>query len=343
MVNQILTSDALLRGPESRTLSLGLIVPLSGVMGQAGPAIMNCALLATEEVAAATGRAIELIIIDGGQSPQAVAAEVELLVSSHLVHGLVGTHPSNVRAAVEQVLRGRVPYIFTPPHEGATAKPGSIFLGTSPSEQLKQPIAWLSAHRKISTWALIGNDYVWPRQVHRAARKALSELGQTVVMDRLVPTGNVDVEELAHTALKSGAEGILVSLIGRDSIEFNRTIVEIGAANHFVRLCSALDENCLVAAGGDETGNLYSAMPSFIRQDDDRHLQLMESYTARFGFQAPLPGTYAEGCYDGVNLLASLAVAGFAIPKKTLAERKTAAIAIALGTDLEPTETFSRV
>ena len=40
---------------------------------------MNCALLATEEVAAATGRAIELIIIDGGQSPTAVAAEVSLL------------------------------------------------------------------------------------------------------------------------------------------------------------------------------------------------------------------------------------------------------------------------
>lgn len=343
MVNQILTSDALLRGPESRTLSIGLIIPLSGVMGQAGPSIMNCALLATEEVAIATGRAIELIIIDGGQPPQDVAAEVDLLVSSQLLHGLVGTHPSNVRTAVELVLRGRVPYIFTPPHEGASAKPGSIFLGTSPSEQLKQPIAWLSAHRKISTWALIGNDYIWPRQVHRAARKALGELGQTVVMDRLVPTGKVDVEELAHAALRSGAEGILVSLIGRDSIEFNRTIVEIGAAHHFVRLCSALDENCLVAVGGDETGNLYSAMPSFIRQGDDRHLKLMESYTSRFGYQAPLPGTYAEGCYDGVNLLASLVVAGFAISRQILAERKTASIAIALGTELEPTETFSRV
>ncbi len=338
-----MTSDALLRGPESTTLSIGLIVPLSGIMGQAGPAIMNCALLATEEVALATGRQIELVIVDGGQRPEEVAAEVDLLVSSHLVHGLVGTHPSNVRAAVELMLNGRVPYIFTPPHEGAAAKPGSVFLGTSPSEQLRQPIAWLSAHRKISTWALIGNDYVWPRQVHRAARRALHDLGQTVVMDRLIPTGQVDVEELAHTALKSGAEGILVSLIGRDSIEFNRTIVEIGAANHFVRLCSALDENCLVAAGGDDSGNLYSAMPSFIRQDDDRHLKLMEAYSARFGYQAPLPGTYAEGCYDGVNLLASLAVAGFSIPNKTLSERKTAKIAIAIGADLEPTETFSRV
>ena len=78
VVNQILTSDALLRGPESRTLSIGLIVPLSGVMGQAGPAILNCALLATEEVAAATGREIELIIIDRGQPPQNVATEVDL-------------------------------------------------------------------------------------------------------------------------------------------------------------------------------------------------------------------------------------------------------------------------
>ena len=342
-VRLILLSDALLRGPNPQIIAIGVLVPMSGVMGVAGPSIINCAILAAENLSALDDSEIDLVLIDAGKSPAEVAREVDLLVSANLVDGLVGTHPSNVRAAVQDVLGGRVPYIFTPPHEGAASSTGSIYLGSNPAEQLSQPITWLSKHRKISRWALIGNDYAWPRQVHRAARQTLAQLGQNVVLDRLVPVGQVDVEELAHAAKRAGAEGILVSLIGRDGIDFHRTLTEIGAANHFVRLCSALDENCLLAAGGDETGNLYSALPSFIKQTDERHLQLMENYTSRFGVQSPLPGTYAEGCYDGVHLMGSMLTAGLRMAAQPLFQSKTTNVAIALGIDLEPIGSLGRV
>lgn len=309
-VSLLLPSEVLLRGPSQQALTLGLLAPLSGLMGVAGPSIINCAILAAEEVCAGSDTALELVLFDAGGAPDDVAREVDLLVGAGLVDGLVGTHTSNVRAAVEARVADRVPYIFTPPHEFSRARMGSVFLGSDPEQQLRQPIAWLARHRRVERWALIGNDYVWPRQVHTAATRVLRDLGQRVVMDRLVPMGHVDVEELVAAARRAGADAILVSLIGRDGIEFHRGVTELGAGEAFVRLCTALDENCLVAVGGDNSGELYSAMPSFILQDDERHQRLLESYLARFGLTAPLPGSYAEGCYDGVHLLAALCASG---------------------------------
>ena len=309
-VSLLFPSEVLLRGPVSQTLTLGLLAPLSGVMGVAGPSIINCAILAAEEVCSGTDTTLELVLVDAGGTPNDVAGEVDLLVGGGLVDGLVGTHTSNVRLAVEARVDDRVPYVFTPPHEFSRARAGSVFLGSDPEEQLRQPIAWLARHRRVARWALIGNDYVWPRQVHAAATRVLRELGQCVVMDRLVPLGHVDVAELLHAARRAGADAILVSLVGRDGIDFHRGVTELEAGETFVRLCTALDENCLVAVGGDGGGELYSSMPSFILQDDDRHQRLLESYVARFGLTAPLPGSYAEGCYDGVHLLAALCASG---------------------------------
>ncbi len=305
-ITLLLPSDLLLRGPISQTLTIGLLAPVSGLMGVAGPSIINCAILAAEEASAGSDTALELVLVDAGSDPNDVASEVDLLVGTGLVDALVGTHTSNVRRAVEARVADRVPYVFTPPHEVGSVAPGSIFIGSNPEDHLRAPIAWLARHRQVRRWALIGNDYVWPRQMHEAAGDVLSDLGQSVVLNRLVPIGQVDAAQLIDEVRQAGADAILLSLVGRDGIEFHRGVTQLGAGEAFVRLCTALDENCLVAAGGDNSGELYSAMPSFILQDDERHQQLISAYVARFGLVAPLPASYAEGCYDGVRLLAAL-------------------------------------
>ena len=360
----MLSSEAFLYGPAQQTLQLGLLAPLSGLMGVAGPAIINCAILAAEEACHATGTAMDLVLVDAGRAPDDVAVEVDLLVGAGLVDGLVGTHTSNVRVAVEARVNSRVPYVFTPPHEFGRASAGSVFLGSDPAEHLRQPIAWLARHRKVERWALIGNDYVWPRQVHAAATRVLHDLQQRVVLDRLVPMGHVDVAELVAAARRAQADAILVSLVGRDGIEFHRGVTELDANTAFVRLCTALDESCLVAVGGDSSGELYTAMPTFLLQDDDRHRRLLEAYVARFGLTAPLPGSYAEGCYDGVHLLAAMCVSGL-LTTNTAAQvagrffsaddrsidaqpgvdlrRRPMSMARASGTDLEVVRTLHRV
>jgi hypothetical protein len=130
--------------------------------------------------------------------------------------------------------------------------------------------------------------------------------------------GRGKVAELVAATRRADADAILISLVGRDGIEFHRGVTELDAGQSFLRLCTALDENCLVAVGGDSSGELYSAMPTFLQQGDDRHLRLLESYVARFGLTAPVPGSYAEGCYDGVHVLSALCMSGLLANKSAV-------------------------
>ncbi|MFF1635720.1 ABC transporter substrate-binding protein [Leifsonia sp. NPDC058248] len=351
-VTVALPSDLLLRGPEPERVAVALLAPLSGIMGVAGPSIVNCAVLAAEDVSAATGRSIELVLIDAGRDAVTVAAEVDSLIRAGLVAGLSGTHPSDIREAVDRVARGRVPYVFTPPHEYRRSHHASFYLGVGPLEQLRRPIAWLGRHRHVRRWALIGNDYVWPRQMHHAAATILSELKHEVVLDRLVPLGAVDTERLVAEAEHARADALLVSLIGRDSIVFQREVDAV-ASRPLVRLFTAFDENSLVAAGGDATGDVFAAMPSFVLQNDDRHHRLMEHYAARFGLLAPVPGAYAEGTYEGMHVLATLCTSGMLAggaettnEGRTLLEsvrQRSPQLAIADGNELRVVERLAEV
>lgn len=313
-ISLTLPSQLILSGRTPDRVTLGILAPLSGVMGIAGPAIINCAVLAAEQAALRGDAPPELVLIDAGESPAVVARTVDSLVSGRLIHGLVGAHTSDVRAAVTRAVAGRVPYVFTPPREFESGTTGSVFLGSDPLQQLLQPLEWIVRHERVGRWALVGNDYIWPRQIHQSARRILHELGQSVVMDELVPLGSVDPGRLLDRAHRTGADALLVSLVGRDGIVLHRAVRESGAGEHFVRLCTTLDESCLIAAGGDSSGMLYSTMPSFILQPDERHQSMIELYLTRFGATAPLPSSYAEGCYDGVRFMVELAANGMLGP-----------------------------
>ena len=71
----------------------------------------------------------------------------------------------------------------------------------------------------------------------------------------------------------------------------------------------------ILAVGGDRTGLLYAAMPSFESLRDERHLGLAARHRDLFGPGAPVLNTYAEGVYDGLRLVAALAEEGSLRPE----------------------------
>lgn len=281
-------------------LRVGLVVPVSGVLGLVGPCAINCAALATEEVNArggVNGRQVELVLIDGGRTPAAVANEVTELVGSGAIEAVAGTHASDVRVQVVRALDARAPFVYAPPYEGGGHARGVYFLGETPERQLDPGFAHLSGRRR---WFLLGNDYVWPRLVHAAARR---RLGSAVVGERLVRYGTAQstLEEIA----KLKPDAILLSLIGSDLVQFNRAFAASGLTA--ARLCGALEEHGLAGVGGDATGELYASMGFFRGLSTDAGLEFAERYTRRFGRDAPMLNGHGQGCYEAVAMLAALA------------------------------------
>lgn len=303
--------EARLLPPEpGRAVRVALAVPMSGPLGMMAPAVLNCARLAAAELNARTGLLglpIELVLLDAGRAPQTVAADLASLVRANAISAVVGTHASDVRVAAIRALRGRVPYVYTPPYEGGESAPGVYLLGETPARQLRPALDWLVRHRRARRWALIGNDYVWPRRLHRAAQAYLGAAHAAVVAERYVPLGALDPAPLLDLIARHRADAVLLTLVGSDLAAFNRAFAESGAAARVPRLCAALDENGLLAADGDTTGELYATMGYFGALHTDAGLAFVERYTHRYGWQAPVLNGYAEACYDGVRLLAALA------------------------------------
>ncbi|WP_204058280.1 substrate-binding domain-containing protein [Microbispora corallina] len=290
------------------TFRVGLVVPVSGVLGLLGPSAINCAMLAAHEVNAAggiLGRQVELVLVDGGRGPAEVAREIAELVREDAVQAVVGTHASDVRLAVERSLDGTAPFVYTPPYEGTAPGRGVYYLGEPASLQVGPGLDWLIEHRRARRWFLLGNDYVWPRLVHASARAHLAARSATVVGERLVPSGTAAVEPLFEELAAARPDAVLLTLIGTDLIAFNRAFAASGLG--CARLCGALEEHGLLAIGGDATGELYAAMGYFGAIGTDANLGLGERYAGAFGPDAPLLNGHGHGCYEGVLMLAALA------------------------------------
>ncbi|WP_248961090.1 substrate-binding domain-containing protein [Sphaerisporangium perillae] len=289
------------------TLRVGLVVPVSGVLGLLGPCAINCAMLAATEVnecGGVLGRPLELVLVDGGRHPAEVAREVTGLVRAGAVQGLVGTHASDVRVAIERFVGGAAPLVYTPPYEGGARNPGVYFLGEPASRQVGPGLDWLIEHRRARRWFLLGNDYVWPRLVHASARRHLRARSATVVGERFVPSGTTAMAPLLEELATVRPDAVLLNLIGSDLVAFNRAFRASGLGT--ARLCGALEEHGLLAIGGDVSGELYAAMGYFGSIATDANLSLGERYTRRFGAAAPLLNAHGHGCYEGVLMLAAL-------------------------------------
>lgn len=291
------------------TVRIALVVPVSGTLGLIGPGAINCALLAAQEINEAgglLGRTVELALVDGGRPAAQVAAEVRALVRDGDAHAVVGVHPSDVRMALVGAIGAAVPYVYTPPYEGGERGPGVYLAGETPDRQVRPVLRWLADRNRGRRWFLLGNDYVWPRRLHAAARSYLRAVGARVVAETYVPRGNLEVQPLLEAVASTRADALLLTLIGRDLVDFNRAFASTALAERVLRLCPALEENGLLGVGGDATGELYATMGYFASVATDAGLDFVGRYTSRFGPSAPVPGGHSEGCYDGLRLLAAL-------------------------------------
>ncbi|HEX5993534.1 MAG TPA: substrate-binding domain-containing protein [Jiangellales bacterium] len=289
---------------------IALVVPVSGTLGLIGPGAVNCALLAAQEInegGGLVGRPVELSLVDGGRPAAQVATDISTLVRTGLADAVVGVHSSDVRMALVEAIGAAVPYVYTPPYEGGERAAGVYLAGETPDRQVRPVLQWLVDRNRGKRWFLVGNDYVWPRRVNAAARTYLRVVHAEVVAEQYVRRGQLQAELVLDAVRRKRADAVLVTLIGRDLVDFNRAFAGSPLAQRVLRLCPALEENGLLGAGGDATGELYSTMGYFTSVATEAGLGFVGRYASRFGPLAPVPGGHGEGCYDGMWLLAALA------------------------------------
>jgi urea transport system substrate-binding protein len=296
-------------GADPGAVGVALVVPLSGTAGMFGPSCELCAQLAAEEVNRAggvLGRELRLLAVDGGAPPGRVAAEVEALVSVGAAQGVTGWHISSVREALAPRVAHRVPYVYTALYEGGERRDGVFLTSETPIDQLWPAMRLLARERRVRRWYIVGNDYVWPRRTARAAHGYAVAAGGRVCGESYAPLGSQDFGPVLRDIERSGADAVLMLLVGGDAVRFNRAFARCGLPQRCLRLSTLMDENMLLASGAAATGELYSAAGFFANLVTPENLEFHGRYATRFGPDAPPLGSLGESCYEGVLLLAAL-------------------------------------
>lgn len=295
--------------PPGGEFRVALAAPLRGPEGVWGPSCLASAQLAQAELnrwSGIAGRPCELRVVDASSEAADVGRQLAQMAEDGEIDAIVGMCISSVRQRIVRATAGRVPFVYTCLYEGGDHSPGLYAIGETAARQLKPSIAWLSRHRQARRWMLVGNDYVWPRVSHGIARRAIAAAGGEVVGETFLPLGGGDHARVLEQLRTSGADALLLSMVGQDAIDFNRAFGRLGLHRRMLRLSCAIEENLLLAIGAEATQDLYVALGYFESLQTEANLAFKERYFARFGQRAPALNSIGQSCYEGLQFLGAL-------------------------------------
>jgi ABC-type branched-subunit amino acid transport system substrate-binding protein len=319
---------------------IGLFIALSGPASLFGPTQKASAELATEEINKAggiLGRQIRLIPTDAGGPPAESTKSAIRLMLDEKVDMLVGSHDSATREALVATIKGKVPYIYTPVYEGGECAFNTYVIADTPEQQIRPSVAFMMKDRGAKSVYLIGDDYVWPRKCNEQAKKYIADNGGKVVAEEYVPFGAPNKFEEIVTRIKSAKpDMVLITLVGADNVNFNRTFAGFGLDKDIARLSLLLEENTLLGIGPDSSNNLFSSMSYYANAPGEANKKFKAAYFAKFGDKAPQLGLIGADCYGGIYCAHALATkAGGTDAKKCMAASEglsfpTAAASVAM-------------
>ena len=306
------------------SLTVSILVAMSGPSGLFGPSTRDCALLAAAEInqdmGGLLGSEINLEFIDVGQDNAVYIEQLDKHLSGDC-KAIIGTHDSAVRSAVSRHIRGKIPYIYTPPYEGDETGKGLFVLGETPYQQLSPVLPWFMKDKNVNTWYLVGNAYQWPYTTNWLARQFIGIIGGEVVGEEFLPFGSENFDHVLRQVEELCPDAVLITLVGSDSVDFNRAFAEKDLGDDIIRYGPLIEENTLLGIGGECSKGIYSSSGYFTCLETMDNRNFMDRYTAKFGGNAPMLNVVGQSCYDGLYFLARLAAKA-----KSLDVQKLAAI-----------------
>ncbi len=288
---------------------VGLLTSKSGPASVFAEATEYVARMAVEEINQAGGireQLMQIVVGDDATDPVVGACEAQRLAHSGCSAILVTTTSATFTHAARQLRGSGVPLIHTPMNEGGSGESDCIQLGERPAAQLLAagPMMQRTGSRR---WYLAGNDYIWPRSVHQAARGILPDHCGEIVGEAYAPLGTRDFSAIVDKIKVSGADTILSSFVGADLVAFERQCFEAGLRNRCRSLALALDEPTRERIGDTAALGTVGIARFFPEDGTSANADFAERYRNRFGDFAPSLSSISHSVYEAIYLVARAA------------------------------------
>ncbi len=279
------------------SVKLGLMPPLTGLVGIYGSEIERAGRIACQEVnenGGVLGRPLELVVEDDGSLPESAVAAAEKLVDHHRCVSIIGNLLSNSRIAVAyRVAEPRkIPYLNFSFYEGSILSRYFFHFAALPNQQIDRMIPYMLKQYGPRMY-FAGNNYEWPRGSIDAAKRALVRAGGAIVGEEYCPIG-VDAETIERLLdhLEAVAPDVFVPYFaGADQVHLLTRFTQRGLKKCIAVVMGHYDEIMASILPPEVRAGFYSSNTYFMAVDSDAN----RNYLARLAGQPGVSGIWPQG------------------------------------------------
>jgi len=279
------------------------IVPLSGAFGVVGENMRRGVTIAIEErQSRVLGKPIEISWDDTETSSQ-VAVQKTTRALSRDVQTVFGEASSGSTLAMMKLTEQRkVPQIITLSADDRITgadKTRYAFRTSNTVAMENRMIGEFAKRQGSKKMYAIVSDYQVGRDMWAALKLDFESKGIQVIGVDLTPVGTKDYAVLLDKAMKSGADSLMLLVVGGDVVTSLKQGADVGLPQKMKVMGTMLmDETLGQSVGPAGSLGVNSTLRYHYSQNSPRNKRFVEAYKAKY---KELPSQYAGEAYDGMS------------------------------------------
>lgn len=305
--------------PAAEPIKIGMVVPLTGPIADAGRYGVQGARLAVEEVNAAggvLGRPLELVIEDDQTlNPTTVLAFTKLADNKDIIAFLGPTRSTQIQAIAPSVLQTARPVLIGGTDPSLTKAGNPWFFRFRPNDTYTARAMTEFGLNKLGKkkWAIVHATDAFGSNAKTLFTQALKERGITPVMTEGQPNSSPDYTAVALAVKQSGADVLATFITFEPDVAiFARQLRQLGVNVVWLGSPSITTTTARKLAGPTLNGTF--AVADFHPDANAEAKAFAAKYTAQF---KTVPDFFASWPYDAVHVLAkAITAAGGVDPDK---------------------------
>lgn len=255
-----------------KTIKVGAVQPFSGGLELFGKQAQMGLDLAAAEINAAggiMGHPVEVLYEDNKTDPKTSVERARKVVQRDDAIAVSGPITSAARDAMAGTMkRLKTPLLYATNYEGGICDRYLFSFNTVPNQDTAPLIPYLKEIGAGDSYYMFGADYVWPRNMFKAANEMITQIGGQSVGEEYTPFGVKDFSSVIRKIADSGAKVLLFALPGADGITFIKQAEEFGLMNKVTIAFLGFAETYLGAFGPGKGEGMYAGLPMVANSDE---------------------------------------------------------------------------
>lgn len=295
-----------------QVLTIGLIAPITGVASLEGNALRNGFELGVEKLnenGGVFGNDVELVFMDDKGEAATSTQAAQRLIQEDGVDYLFGTIAGDTsEAAAGVAASAEVPF--------STAMIGSIphcsphFWPFGATERMvTQDLVPAMIEQYGDQVALVGNDYLFPRQYHEVSRELIEEAGGSVSVEEYSPLGTSDWQPVINRIGGADPDWILTAVVGGDAISFTQQADQFGLLDDVGITGVSLQQEFYSGLSSIIEGS-FTAQPYSDQLPGQENEEFVSAFRETYDFQDPIPVVAATSYHAAQYIGAAVEQAG---------------------------------